>query len=256
MKKYLYNYQTIIRFSAPVNHHFYCLRCVPGNNACQQTMRQDLFLYPSDNVCHTDDTWGNLLQYGSHLEPHDSFIFVSSGEAWLAPYRIPDTESNDVFKAQSALTRLTKEMADFADGAARNGPPLGQAMQLMQMVYDYMTYAPGTTTIDTNAGAAFRQRQGVCQDFAHIVIALCRARGIAARYVNGFIPGIGATHAWLEVLDQGAWHGIDPTHNCLIEYGYIKLSHGRDALDCQVSRGRFTGAASQQVEIRVIVEEL
>lgn len=78
---------------------------------------------------------------------------------------------------------------------------------------------------------------------------------MAARYVNGFMQGIGLTHAWVEVHDGKAWHGIDPTNNRLIEYGYVKLSHGRDALDCPVNRGVFTGMASQQVEIRVIVEE-
>ena len=83
-----------------------------------------------------------------------------------------------------------------------------------------------------------------------------RAAHIPARYVNGFIEGEGATHAWVEVYDDGAWWGIDPTHNRPIEWGYIKLSHGRDAEDCPVNRGVFTGAASQTAEIRVIVEEL
>ncbi len=256
MRKYSYNYQTIIRFNSPVNQHFFCLRCVPCDNDCQQTVRRDLSLYPSGNVSQTTDAWGNPLQYGSRLEPHDSFIFVSSGAVWLAPYRIPDKGDNAVFKVQSALTGITKDMAGLMDGAVGHAPPLEQALQLSQMVHEYMSYVPGSTTIETNAGAAFAQRKGVCQDFAHILISLCRARGIAARYVNGFIPGTGVTHAWMEIFDGRAWYGIDPTHNRFIEYGYIKLSHGRDARDCQVSRGRFVGTASQLAEIRVIVEEL
>ncbi len=256
MRKYSYSYQTILRFSAPVSLHFFSLRCVPGDNACQQTWRRDLFLQPLESVCHTTDAWGNRMQYGSLLEPHDSFTFVSSGEAWLSPYLIPDRSDNAIFRMATPLTGFSAEMADFMEGVSCHASPLEQALQLSEKVYSSMTYAPGTTQMETTAAAAFAQRQGVCQDFAHIVIALCRARGIAARYANGFITGEGATHAWLEIYDHGAWHGVDPTHNQLIEYGYIKLSHGRDALDCQVSRGTFRGQASQQAEIRVIVNSL
>ncbi len=256
MRKYLYNYQTIIHFSVPVTHHFFSLRCVPVDNACQQILQRDLSLYPQESLSYTIDAWGNPLQYGSLLEPHDSFVFVSSGELLLAPYSIPDDADNTIYRMQSTLTRLTSEMADFLSGNRVQGSSFEQAMQLSQEVNEYMTYTPGSTTIETNAGVAFGQRKGVCQDYAHILLSLCRAQGIAARYVNGFIPGIGATHAWVEVHDGRAWQGIDPTHNRLIDYGYIKLSHGRDALDCQVSQGTFRGLASQQVEIRVIVEEV
>lgn len=119
-----------------------------------------------------------------------------------------------------------------------------------------MCYSPGSTQIDTTAIEVFQQRKGVCQDYAHILIAMCRACGIPARYVNGFMQGVGVTHAWVEVLVNGEWRGIDPTNNRLIEYGYIKLAHGRDAMDCRVNRGVFTGNATEQTEIRVIVEEL
>lgn len=87
---------------------------------------------------------------------------------------------------------------------------------------------------------------GVCQDYAHILTALCRAAGIAARYAAGMMTGEGASHAWTEVWDGQFWHGLDPTHNCLVDERYIKLSHGRDFMDAAVDRGCFLGTASSR----------
>ena len=256
MKRFLYNYQTIIRFDSPVSRHFFRLRCMPCVNACQQAGKRELFLHPADYVTYGADAWGNPIQYGSRLEAHDSFIFVSSGEARLTPYCIPDDAPEDMFKVQSPLTALSAPMKLFMADAGNGSTPLERAMNLSQKIYEYMQYAPGITQIETTAMKAFGLQRGVCQDYAHILTALCRAQGITARYVNGFMTGVGVTHAWVEVFDDGAWRGIDPTNNRLIEYGYIKLAHGRDAMDCPVNRGVFTGVATQQVEIRVIVEEI
>lgn len=257
VKRYLYNYQTIIHFSTPITGHFFSLRCMPCLNACQQVEKREMFLHPADYIHYGSDAWGNPLQYGSRTEAHDSFIFVSSGEAMLTPYGIPESAPGDVFRGESSLTGLSEPMKKFiADIDRQKNDPLECAMALAEKTYGYMSYSPGSTQVDTTAMDAFHQRKGVCQDYAHILIALCRACGIAARYVNGFMQGIGVTHAWVEVLVNGMWKGIDPTNNRLIEYGYIKLAHGRDAMDCRVNRGVFTGNATQQTEIRVIVEEL
>lgn len=256
MRRFLYNYQTIIRFESPVRRHFFHLRCMPCDNAFQQTVKRELFLHPADYITHDEDTWGNPIQYGSQLEAHDSFVFVSSGEVQLKPYCIPTDEKAELFRIPSALTGISPEMKHFMAETDNGDSPLDCALNLSQQIYEYMQYTPGSTQMETTAQKAFGQRQGVCQDYAHILLALCRDRGIAARYVNGFLQGIGVTHAWVEVLNHGEWRGIDPTNNQLIEYGYIKLSHGRDAADCPVNRGVFTGTAAQQTEIRVIVEEI
>lgn len=256
MKRFLYNYQTIIRFSAPVSRHCFLLRCMPCVNACQQVSKRELFVHPSDGIIYGADGWRNPIQYGNRMEAHDSFVFVSSGEARLAPYGIPSGGAQEeVFKLQSALTSPSEPMKSFlAD--TEGCRPLERALRLSQKIYGYMRYVPGSTRADTSAAEAFALGKGVCQDYAHVLIALCRQSGIPARYVNGFLTGTGATHAWVEVLDDGVWRGIDPANNRLIEYGYIKLAHGRDAMDCPVNRGVFIGTAAQQTEIRVIVEEI
>ena len=96
---------------------------------------------------------------------------------------------------------------------------------------------------------------GVCQDYAHIFLALCRLMGIPARYVAGMMVGEGATHAWTEVWILGAWIGFDPTNNRLAGDHYIKLSHGRDFGDCTIDKGCFKGFAAQKQNIYVKVEE-
>lgn len=162
-----------------------------------------------------------------------------------------------MFRVESALTGVSDSLKAFLEEAGpKKDDALDYALRLSEKIHDYMCYAPGTTQINTTAMEAFQQQKGVCQDYAHILIALCRACGIPARYVNGFMQGTGVTHAWVEVLVNNEWRGIDPTNNQLIEYGYIKLAHGRDALDCRVNRGVYTGHPTEQTEIRVIVEEL
>jgi transglutaminase-like putative cysteine protease len=106
-----------------------------------------------------------------------------------------------------------------------------------------MKYTQGATTTSTTAGEALALGKGVCQDFAHILIALCRLSGILARYTAGFMEGEGSAHAWVEYYENGSWRAVDPTHNRLVETGYIKLSHGWDFGDCSIERGVFSSVA-------------
>ncbi len=153
---------------------------------------------------------------------------------------------------------MTAAMEQFLQQCEVNhcAAPIRQAEQLMQDVYETFSYQPGVTAAQTTAGEAFALGGGVCQDYAQILIALCRASGIAARYVAGLISGEGATHAWVEIYENGYWYGLDPTQNRFADDGYLKLAHGRDYLDCQLNRGIFCGNAAQQQYVRVNLEEL
>ena len=132
-----------------------------------------------------------------------------------------------------------------------------KARQLCHRVYEMMAYEPETTTVETPAAEVFSRQCGVCQDYAHLMISFCRANGLPARYVNGFLEGTGQTHAWVEVFDGYSWQGYDPTHDrTLLQQGYVKIAHGRDSADCPVSRGMFRGQAVQQTQISVTLQEL
>lgn len=145
-------------------------------------------------------------------------------------------------------------------GAMHMGQKSQQALSLACLiahaVAQHLNYVPQSTAVDTLAGEAFALGSGVCQDYAHITIALCRMAGLPARYACGFITGEGESHAWVEVCICGVWYGIDPTHHRLIDFGYIKVAHGRDSADCPMNRGTFNGRCTQETSISVKVRSL
>ena len=125
----------------------------------------------------------------------------------------------------------------------------------MHKLHQDLSYEKGVTTFQTTAEEAMKLKKGVCQDYAHILIALLRMMKIPARYVVGMMIGEGFSHAWVEMEADGRWYGLDPTNDVLVGENYIKISHGRDYNDCIVNKGVFTGMASQKQDISVIVCE-
>jgi transglutaminase-like putative cysteine protease len=111
-------------------------------------------------------------------------------------------------------------------------------------VHQQMTYVAGSTDVETTASRAFEQRRGVCQDFAHVMIALARRCGLAARYVSGHLVGEGGTHAWVEILIADGSDALvlsyDPTHGCRVDMRYIVVAVGRDYTDVAPTSGVFT----------------
>ena len=109
--------------------------------------------------------------------------------------------------------------------------------------------ADTTGPVASIAAQVMQTLQGVCQDYAHLMIGYCRRRGIPARYVCGFMEGTGETHAWVEVYDGPGYVGVDPTHVRLCDDGYLRVNVGRDSRDCAINRGMFTGMAQQTMEV-------
>lgn len=125
-------------------------------------------------------------------------------------------------------------------------------------VGETIAYSRGATRVDTPVEDVVRLRRGVCQDMAHLYIALCRRRGVAARYVSGWMhnphrSGPGASHAWAEAAIPGhGWVEMDPTNPGSSLERHIRLAVGRDYDDVPPLRGRFRGRTAQ--ELRVSVE--
>lgn len=261
MRHLRFNYQAATQFTMPVTWHFFKLRCRPCRNACQRLTSHRLTVTPDTGITVGLDCWENAMQYGSIVEPHTSLSYVSRGTVFTGDYAIPvvASEATGIFRVQSTFTAMSAEMETFRQSADLGGDSVERAALVAHALHSHMAYAPQSTHNCTTAAEAFGQRCGVCQDFAHILIALCRASGIAARYVVGLIPGEGATHAWVEVLDDrhGVWRAFDPTNDIVVaDDGYIKLAHGRDVGDCPVNRGSFRGCALQSTLISVTVEDI
>ena len=127
---------------------------------------------------------------------------------------------------------------------------------VMQELRKRFTYQSGATNINTTAEEALTLGKGVCQDFAHMQIAVCRALSVPARYVVGMQEGTGETHAWVEIYDNGIWVGIDPTNHKMVNDRYLTLSHGRDFADCGINRGLFVGGGTQTQTVEASVKVL
>jgi transglutaminase-like putative cysteine protease len=144
--------------------------------------------------------------------------------------------------------------------------PFAESMLgLCSYIYKTFTYMPGVTDIRTPLTEVLRKRQGVCQDFAHLMIALIRCAGLPARYVSGYLEtesvrgaselvGATASHAWVEVyMPNGMWLGIDPTNDMLEGERHVQIGIGRDYGDVPPLRGVFKGAKRQQLSVMVTV---
>lgn len=268
MKRFRYRYESDILFSAPVSAHSWLLRCIPKEEPFQQVERSLMSVGVAMGeggtlslpVSHGRDAFGSAVQTGYALGRHNRFRILSEGVVRQTPYRIC-AAAHGMFLAPSALTLPNEDMKRFALSSMAQGgtcscDALEKAISLCDAVHAYMTYVPGATTVNTTAQEAFHLRRGVCQDYAHILIALLRSIGIPARYVCGYLVGEGATHAWVECFHNGVWRGLDPSNNRLLSYGCIKVAHGRDSADCPVNRGVFTGLALQKNTLVIKVEEV
>jgi transglutaminase-like putative cysteine protease len=141
--------------------------------------------------------------------------------------------------ADAAIRRLAATMAgqDMLDTADR----------FCAYVHEAISYAHGVTSVATTAAEALAGGQGVCQDAAHVMIALCRAIGLPARYVSGHLLGEGGTHAWVEVIvaDAGAARAValDPCNGCRAGVDYLTVATGRDYADVAPTSGTYVGTA-------------
>ncbi len=198
------------------------------------------------------------LSIAGNLKPESEPLCSDTAE--IAQYPLIDSPAGKVpgivYAYPSELTRPDQAMREWLSAVRENyNSEYGFPEYLMHRLYQRLAYVQGQTHIGTTAAEAFALSGGVCQDYAHIFAAMCRMAGFPARYVAGMAVGEGATHAWTEVWQDGAWIAYDPTHDCVADDRYIKLSHGRDFIDCSVDRGSFFGAGGQEQTVYVKVAE-
>ena len=161
---------------------------------------------------------------------------------------------------------ITPELEELARKQLPSSASFSESiLGLSTYIYETFTYMPGVTDVRTPLEVVLKKRQGVCQDFAHLMIAIIRCAGLPARYVSGYLetesvrgagPLVGATasHAWVEVyLPSGLWLGIDPTNDMLEGERHVQIGIGRDYHDVPPLRGVFKGAKRQQLSVMVTV---
>lgn len=253
MRLYRYTYESFTEFMTPVTCHSFLLRAQPMDDEAQQVMDPLLEVTPSpDSMSVGTSAYSGVLHYGHVSGPHSGFGYRSTGLVRVTGRLRHDPCPNPVFSVHSNLCDFIPEMKSWCVC----GTPLESAMSMAARIKQELRYSSGTTTVNTKASDAFVQGCGVCQDFSHILISLCRECSIPSRYVCGLVVGEGETHAWVEIWSEGIWYGIDPTSGKQCDDRYIALDFGRDASDCHVNRGVFTGVCTQKTETRVVVKEI
>ena len=264
MKKLSYDYYMKIGYSIAVENCHFTIKCFPKNTQRQRVLVQKIDI-SATGYNEGVDGFGNRQIYGGVECAHDIFVFHTVGEAetglsdWEEPsvdektgmfryahgYNVPGAGLRSYFAQLKNAQVITDRQDDLQKSKA-----------LMHRLYQDFKYEKNKTTMSTTAEQAWQIGAGVCQDYAHILIALCQMEGIPARYVTGMLIGEGASHAWVEVFAGDRWYPLDPTNDCTVTDSHIKIGTGRDAGDCLINRGIMHGGGTQTQEIRVSVTEM
>ena len=179
------------------------------------------------------------------------------------------------FRYESPHVRVKQMFTDYAQGCFPAGRPiLAGAEELMTKLHGDFEYAPGKTTIATPVTDLLENRRGVCQDFAHLMIACLRSRGLSARYVSGYVRtvpqsdcsdeegereliGGAASHAWVSVYcPPVGWVDLDPTNDTYVGTDHVAVAWGRDFGDVSPLRGVILGGGRHTLSVEVSVERL
>lgn len=261
MSKLHFDYWMELSFTERVTESHYTIKCLPKDTDMQRISDLEIKISPQTDFQKGEDSFGNQTVYGNILEEHRKFGFQVSGtaETWLdCGDRAKEEEFTGIYLYPFGLNKSGQGIQDYFSKIALSpeNTAYENAMELMKRLHQDFVYEQGVTNVNTTAEEAWQQGKGVCQDYAHIMIALCHLAKIPARYVTGMMVGEGYSHAWVEILSNGIWYGIDPTNGGIAGGTYIKIGAGRDANDCVINKGIIKGGGMQTQKVVVKVEQL
>ncbi|WP_295008467.1 transglutaminase family protein [uncultured Dechloromonas sp.] len=286
-------HETRYDYGSPVSLSQQQLHLSPRILAWQRVEEQCVDIEPTPSWRRDGlDAFGNPVTWVAFHAPHDSLLIRSVMTIAVEPHLPADLEDSPPWEAvrdllaydsssppaealdaarflfESPHVRVKHELAAYAADCFPPERPLLLGVQaLMAKIFSEFTFDPEATTVSTPVLEVLENKRGVCQDFAHLMIACLRAMGLAARYVSGYLltrppPGkprlIGAdaSHAWVSVHVPGSaygWVDFDPTNNLLPDTEHITLSFGRDFSDISPLRGIILGGGGAEPEVAVTV---
>ncbi|MGH8847446.1 MAG: transglutaminase family protein [Polaromonas sp.] len=293
-------HETRYRYTPAVENAHHMVYLKPASRGGQSLLGYALRVDPAPvQLSETVDVYGNTRTYFSLQAAHDHLTVVADSivstsavnplqaampssagaPAWTPWEQVRDQfryragaayDNASEFLFASPYVPRDDAFIEFARPSFIPGRPLPEAARdLMGRIHSTMAYESESTEVHTPALDALKQGKGVCQDFAHIMVACCRAMGLPARYVSGYMltkppPGqprlIGsdASHAWASVYcpGLGQWLDFDPTNNRAPGEDYVTLATGRDFLDVSPMRGVIRGGAQHILDVAVTVEPL
>jgi len=260
MKRLHFDYFMKIDYSEAVSLCHFTIKCFPKNTLRQKAEGLSVALSPAVPYSIGADSFGNRQIYGRDDILHHNFSFRITGKvrAGLSDWEEEaDEDRIAVFRHPHGLNRAGESLRAYHAEIRGELPEdvYKKSVFLMHRLYQDFIYEKNVTDMRTTAEEAWRLGKGVCQDYAHILIALLHMEGIPARYVTGMLIGEGASHAWVEMLYRGRWYGLDPTNDSRVGDSHIKIGVGREASDCLINRGIMHGGGTQRQTIEVAVSE-
>ena len=280
MQLYVFH-RTSYRYPGPVTESYNELRLHPLSNVWQKCLSSTLSILP---ICRTQsylDLNGNIVHHFELPEEHQKLVIEARSLVETSqrvdfnnfPYGVNlcslskmevVPEYRDYLQSSSYVEINPKVWRMAVDLQGETKDVFQTAYQVMEFIYQNFEYCKSTTTVDTHANEVLDIRRGVCQDFAHAALALCRCLGIPARYVSGYffdstrdrrMRGAEASHAWIEVMVQGhGWFGLDPTNNRVVDDTYVILGTGRDYRGVAPITGSYYGPRPHQFDVTVRVK--
>jgi transglutaminase-like putative cysteine protease len=286
---------THYRYAAPVElaHHLAYLQPADGDGQRLLEFRIDVDPEPTDHGSSID-ALGNRRICFALSRPHRALEVHARSRVLVAPPPEFDASTSAPWEAVRERLRYAAgrpyeaanefvhvspyvpslaALRDWAHSAFTPGRPVAEVgLELMARVHEEFTYRSASTAVDTPLAEVLARREGVCQDFAHLLIGALRSMGLAARYVSGYLEtvpppthdgaaapwlGADASHAWAALwcpmADGGAprWLELDPTNNVVPSTGHVRLAVGRDYGDVTPLRGVIVGGAEHRLEVRV-----
>ena len=272
-------------YSGPAVEAFSELRMRPRESMRQRVLQPSTRLDPAVPIDGYTDFFGNFVEAISIPFRHTYLTVTSTCNVVTNPfadalsgldltleearhlYRPRARELYDYLRP-SPLVPFTRSLRDLAAKLLPSTANFATALKhLNSFIFTEFKYVPGATHVSTNVAEFIEKKEGVCQDFAHLLICLCRNAGIPARYVSGYIEsshdtsadkttliGAAASHAWVEVFTPNYfWVGLDPTNNMLEGERHIQIGIGRDYRDVPPLRGVFKGPQRQTLSVAVSV---
>ena len=274
-------HRTAFFYASPSTNSVNTLHLEPRTFPYQKTISALIRVMPATRVKRFTDLFQNITHHFELPGPHTRLeiesrikvhnlpldISITSREATLDGLKDPSIrEQVWPYLQESRWVSRHPEVWRQALDVTRSYPSMfDQALALMSWVHQEFRYEPGSTNVNTHLEDAFAMRCGVCQDFTHVMLGLCRAVGIPARYASGYLyngpkdtlVGAQSSHAWSEVyLPAAGWIGFDPTNNTLADERYVKISVGRDYEDVAPVRGNYNGTGHCRMEVHVEVAKI
>ena len=257
---------TRFTYDAPITEAYTELRLKPAHREGQRCSSFSLAPEPrAATVAEYVDRFGNAVHHFDILEQHERVAVTARSEVWTAPRFVDAAPLSPLDRfdslAPSRYVAPDDQLTELAATLSGSQDAAEAARSLMHAVRVAMTYERGTTNVHTTAAEALAAGRGVCQDFSHVMIGACRAAGIPARYVSGYLydpthGDLGESHAWVDVhTGDAGWLSLDPTHDVEQNEHYVRVGVGRDYEDVPPSRGVYKGTADETLEVAVTIRE-